>query len=253
MISVFPQNTKIKLPSHQGAIVLFNYSNGVMEAVVDAEAITAVRTAAVSAVATKFLARKEAKVLTILGAGLQGRQHVRALLKVRCFEKIHLWDCNGSYAKEVAKNLSKELNRVVEGFDSAENAVRDADVICTVTTLREPIIQRSWLKSGVHINAVGACTPDAREIDSLTMKDAVIFSDSMESILNESGDYLIPLKEGVISSDDIRGEIGEVIAGSKTGRKTDEEITLFESLGLASEDIMAAHYVYEVVKNKIGG
>lgn len=247
MISVFPENRKHGVPSHQGSIILFESEYGKMRAIVDGEAVTAVRTAAVSAVATKYLSNEDSKVLTILGAGLQGRQHVKAILRVRNIEEVRIWDQNFDFAVNVAKELENEYGIKITAFETAKEAVRTADVICTVTNIREPIIHREWLKEGVHINAVGACTPDAREIDSETMKAAKIYVDFIESTINESGDFLIPMKEGIYDMNHIEAEIGEVINGEKIGRRSSNEITLFESLGLASEDIAAAQYVYERV------
>ncbi|MCH4887051.1 ornithine cyclodeaminase family protein [Acidaminobacter sp. JC074] len=248
LISVFPENGKKGLKSHQGSIVLFDGSTGEMLSIVDADAITAVRTAAVSAVATDLLARKDSSILSILGAGLQGRQHAKAICKIRNIKRIQIWDSHYEFAKKVARDLSMSLNIETVAFEYAKEAVFKADIVCTVTVLREPIIKRAWLSDGVHINAVGACTPDAREIDALTIKEAKVFADSRESALNESGDIIMPIKEDLIDKNHILAEIGEVIGGKHPGRSSSEEITLFESLGLASEDIVAANYVYETVK-----
>jgi ornithine cyclodeaminase len=230
-LTIVPGNSSRGLDSHQGFVALFDGDTGSPSAILNAGGITAVRTAAVSGLATRLLAHADVKTLAILGTGTQGRSHLEAMRAVRDFERIVVWSASG---------------RPLEGAESvgsAEEAVRDADVICTVTALAEPIVQREWLKPGVHINAVGSSIPSTRELDSATVRDAALFVDARESTLNESGDFLIPQKEGVIGPDHIRAELGELVIGAAEGRRSDDEITLFKSLGLAVEDLAAAEYV----------
>jgi ornithine cyclodeaminase len=230
-LTIFPGNSARGLDSHQGFVALFDGDTGAPRAILNAGGITAVRTAAVSGVATRLLAREDAKTLAVLGTGTQGRSHLDAMQAVRSFERVLAWSASG---------------RSLDGAESvatAEEAVRDADVICTVTALAEPIVQREWLKPGVHINAVGSSIPTTRELDTETMKDAALFVDRRESTLNEAGDFLFPQREGAIGPDHIRAEIGELVLGTAQGRSSPEEITVFKSLGLAVEDLAAAEYV----------
>jgi ornithine cyclodeaminase len=230
-LTIFPGNSARGLDSHQGFVALFDGDTGEPRAIMNAGAITAVRTAAVSGVATRLLAREDAKTLAILGTGTQGRSHVDAMQAVRSFERVLVWSASG---------------RSLEGAESvgsAEEAVRDADVICTVTSSAEPVVERGWLKPGAHINAVGSSIPSARELDSATMTAAALFVDRRESTVNESGDYLVPLREGALDESHIRGEIGEVLIGAADGRRDADELTVFKSLGLAVEDLAAAEHV----------
>jgi ornithine cyclodeaminase/alanine dehydrogenase-like protein (mu-crystallin family) len=232
-LTIVPGNSSRGLDSHQGFVALFDGDTGSPTAIMNAGGITAVRTAAVSGLATRLLAREDVKTLAILGTGTQGRSHLEAMEAVRNFERIVVWSASG---------------RSLEGAESvgsAEEAVRDADVICTVTALAEPVVQRDWLKPGVHINAVGSSIPSTRELDSATMRDAALFVDRRESTLNESGDFLIPQKEGLIGPEHIRAEIGELVIGAAEGRRSDDEITVFKSLGLAVEDLAAAELVLQ--------
>jgi len=230
-LTIFPGNSARGLDSHQGFVALFDGDTGAPRALMNAGGITAVRTAAVSGLATRLLARDDVRTLAILGTGTQGRSHLEAMHAVRDFERTLAWSASG---------------RMLEGAESvgsAEEAVREADVICTVTALAEPIISREWLKPGVHINAVGSSIPTTRELDSRTMADAALFVDRRESTLNEAGDFLMPQREGAIGPEHIRGELGEVLVGSADGRRSADEITVFKSLGLAVEDLAAAEYV----------
>jgi ornithine cyclodeaminase/alanine dehydrogenase-like protein (mu-crystallin family) len=197
----------------------------------NAGAITAIRTAAVSGVATRLLAREDAKTLAILGAGIQGKSHLEAMQAVRDFDRVVVW--------------SRTAGKIdgVEEAPTAEAAVRDADVVVTATYAAEPILERAWLKPGVHINAVGSSIPTTRELDSATIRDAALFVDRRESTLNEAGDFLIPQREGAIGPEHIRAELGELLIGSAEGRRSDDELTVFKSLGLAVEDLAAAEYV----------
>jgi ornithine cyclodeaminase/alanine dehydrogenase-like protein (mu-crystallin family) len=232
-LTIVPGNSSRGLDSHQGFVALFDGDTGSPTAIMNAGGITAVRTAAVSGLATRLLAREDVKTLAILGTGTQGRSHLEAMEAVRNFERIVVWSASGRSLEDA------------ESVGSAEEAVRDADVICTVTALAEPVVQRDWLKPGVHINAVGSSIPSTRELDSATMRDAALFVDRRESTLNESGDFLIPQKEGLIGPEHIRAEIGELVIGAAEGRRSDDEITVFKSLGLAVEDLAAAELVLQ--------
>jgi ornithine cyclodeaminase/alanine dehydrogenase-like protein (mu-crystallin family) len=229
-IVIVPDNPARGLDAHQGFVALFDGVTGRVRGIVDATAITAIRTAAVSAVATRALAREDARTLAILGAGTQGHSHLEALRLVRPFDRVVGWS---------------RANRLdgVEQAATAEEAVRDADVVVTATSAREPIVLREWLKAGAHVNAVGSSIPTTRELDTATMAAAALFVDRRESTLNESGDYLIASAEGAIGPEHIRAELGEVLTGAAPGRTSDEELTIFKSLGLAVEDLAAAELV----------
>lgn len=244
IISVFPSNHGSSLPSHQGLVTLFDSSTGVLKAVVDGQKITAVRTAAVSAVATRYLAREDAEILAILGTGEQAKSHLEAMLLVRSIREVKVWSRTFAKAQDFKAEMSLKFDVKIVIAESVQEAVCTADIICTVTASTEPVLKRRWLKSGVHINAIGACRPSDRELDSETVKFAKLYVDRLESAHNESGDYLIPLKEGVITPSHIIGEIGELISGSIEGREAASEITLFKGLGLAIEDLAAANYIF---------
>lgn len=245
VISVFPENYKKGLSSHQGVTLLFEDETGHLLAILDGDTITAIRTAAVSAVATRSLARADSSELALLGSGVQARQHLLSILRVRDIRKVKVWDIFRKGAEEFAERESRIHNVSVNVAETAEEAVRKADIICTVTSAKEPILNAAWVGKGTHINAVGACSPAARELDSETVARSKLFVDSRVSVLNESGDFLIPKNKGIIDDGHIQGELGEVLSGKIEGRKSAEEITLFESLGLAIEDLAASHYVFK--------
>lgn len=239
-ICLMPGNPARGLDAHQGLVTLFDGESGVPTAILDASAITAIRTAAVTAVATSLLARRDARTLAILGAGTQARAHLRALANVRGFEHVRVYAPTGAHAQALVQQASlasAELSVAV----SAEEALRDADVVVTATSAREPVLRHAWLKPGAHLNAVGASTPQAREIDTATVAASALFCDSRESLRNEAGEFQLAIREGLIAGEEhVRAELGEVLAGAAPGRRDDGELTLFRSLGLAIEDLAAA-------------
>lgn len=245
VISVFHGNRQLNLPSHQGMVMLLDADNGTPLAVFDAKEITAIRTAAASAVATKLLAREDSKVLAIIGSGEQAERHIEAVCSVRNIEQINLYSRHQHHAEVLADKIKASHNSNISVCHIAEACVKEADIICTVTSSSTPVIQYDWLRPGTHINAVGACTPHAQEIDAATMVNAKLFTDSYESVYNEPGDFLILFKEGLITKEHIIGEMAEVITRQKPGRESDKEITLFKSLGIAAEDIFSAHHIYK--------
>jgi len=253
LITVYPGNHGTSLDSHQGAVLLFDGETGSVLAMMDAASITAIRTAAVSGVATRLLARTSATTLAILGAGVQARTHIDAMLAVRPFKKILVWSRTPEHARTVAEDTSRRHQVEAQAAESAAAAVSAADVVCTVTAAREPVLRGEWLKPGTHINAVGASIPTARELDTEAVKRARIFVDRRESALNEAGDILIPMKEGAISADAIIAEVGELLANGSPARLGETEITLFKSLGLAVEDLACAHYLHGRAKTDGSG
>lgn len=232
------------LDSHQGFVALFDGETGQLRTLVNASAITAIRTAAVSAVATKLLARPGSTTLGILGAGTQGRSHLEAMRAVLPIERVKVWSRTPGSASEVGD---------VEEVATPEEAARDVDVLVTATSASEPIVRREWLPDGVHINAVGSSIPTTRELDTATIVDAALYVDRRESTLNEAGDYLFPAAEGAIGPDHIRGELGELLIGSVEGRSSDSELTVFKSLGLAVEDLGAVELVLRRAEAEGGG
>ena len=233
-VCIAPGNPSRGLDSHQGFVALFDGVTGELRAFVNASAITAIRTAAVSAVATRLLARPESRTLAIVGAGVQARSHLDAMRAVLPFERVRVWSRTPSRAAALDR---------VEPAASAEAALAGADVVVTATTSREPVVRREWLADGAHVNAVGSSISSARELDSATMGAAALYVDRRESTLNESGDYLFALADGAVGPESIRGEIGELLNGSVEGRRDDSELTVFKSLGLAVEDLAAAEHV----------
>jgi ornithine cyclodeaminase len=242
-VSVFPGNAQRGIDTHQGAVLLFEADTGRLSALMDGATITAIRTAAVSGVATDLLARPDAGELAILGAGVQARTHMEAIAAVRPLRRVRIWSRNPEHAAALASELRPRFKFPIETAASAEAAVRGADVVATVTASPEPILQRGWLKEGAHINAVGSSIPTTREIDTATMAAARLFVDRRESALAEAGDLLIPMREGAVKGDHIQAELGDVIIGKNPGRRSPGELTLFKSLGLAVEDVASAAYI----------
>src|SRR5438067_10578631 len=227
IVTFYATNAERGLPTHMATIFLVDPETGAPLAVMDGRLITEMRTAAVSAAATKLLASPDARVLAILGSGVQARSHVEALRFVRSFEEIRVWSPTFEHAKQFA-------NEVGATAMSAEETVRDADVIVTVTSSKTPVLKGAWLKPGCHVNAIGACRPDWRELDDQAMGN-VIFVDSREGAMKESGDV-------ILSGAQIHAELGEALAGKVPTRA--DETTIFKSLGMAVEDIAAAMLVY---------
>ena len=252
-ICVFPGNAAIGKDAHQGGVLLFDGTNGEPLAIVNASAITAIRTAAVSGLATRLLAREDAADLAIIGAGVQGRTHLAAMCCVRQITRIRVAAGRFESAQKFATEMKALAPCPIEPVESGEAGVRKADIIVTATTSHDPVINRGWLSPGVHINAVGTYSFKAREIDTETIKEARLFVDRRESALNEAGDYLIAAKEGAIGPEHIRAELSEVVTGTYPGRTSSEQITVFKSLGLAMEDLAAADYVFRKAREQNRG
>ncbi|HWH90161.1 MAG TPA: NAD(P)-binding domain-containing protein [Candidatus Binatia bacterium] len=233
-VTFYPSNAERGIPTHMATIFLVDPETGTPLAIMDGRLITEMRTAAVSAAATKLLTAPESKILAILGSGVQARSHVEALRLVRRFKEIRVW----SPTREHAKQFAEEIGATAL---SAEEAVRGADVVVTVTNSKTPVLKGSWLKSGCHVNAIGACRPDWRELDDDAMSN-VVFVDSREGALKESGDL-------ILSGGKIYAELGEALAGKIPSRAN--ETTIFKSLGMAVEDIAAAMLVYRTVTEEL--
>ena len=236
-IVVTPSNPTRGLDAHQGGVLLHDGETGELVALLNASPVTEIRTAAVSAIATRALAREDAGRVAILGAGVQARSHVEAMRAVLDEPEIRIWSRN----LEAAERLAAEVGALAS--PSVDAALFGAEVVCTTTAATEPVIERRWLASGAHVNAVGACIPSARELDTETVAQASLFTDRRESCLNEAGDYVLAAKEGAIGPDHVKAELGEVLAGMHPGRRSEDELTVFESLGIAVEDLASADLV----------
>ena len=244
VISVMPGNHGTPFDSHQGAVLLFEAKHGQLLAMMDATEITAIRTAAVSGVATQLLARQDAHRLGLLGTGVQARTHLAAMVAARPIDEVRVWSRNASRAEEFAAREATRHGIAVRAVGSARDAVANADIICTTTSSREPVLEGEWIAPGTHINAVGASIPSARELSTSAVQMARLYVDRRESTLNEAGDFLMAKRDGAIGDEHIVGEIGELLMGTVPGRVGAEDITLFKSLGIAVEDLASAHHIY---------
>ena len=244
-VGIFPGNADLDKDTHQGAVLLFDGGTGEPRALANASAVTEIRTAAVSAVATDVLARPDAGDLAIIGAGAQARAHLAAIAVVRPLRRIRVTSRTAASAHRLAAEVQGSTPVPVEVVESTMDTVAGADLIVTATMSAEPVLRREWLAPGVHINAVGASVPTSRELDTATVAAASLYVDRRESTLNESGDYLLAVRDGAIGPGHIRAEVGEVLIGAQPGRTTPEEITLFKSLGLAVQDLAAIAYLYD--------
>ena len=253
IVSIFPGNAGSGYDSHQGAVLLFDPRVGSPLAVIDASAITAIRTAAVSGVATRVLARPDAGDLAILGSGVQAMTHLEAMRAVRSLRRVRVWSRDAGRRRAFARSTSERWGLEIEPAPSAREAVEDADLICTTTASHEPVVEGSWIAPGAHVNAVGACFPAARELDTAAVARARVWVDRRESALAESGDLLIPIQEGAFGPDHIVGELGDVLVRRALGRASAREVTLFKSLGIAIEDLAAAQHVLERAIQKGAG
>jgi ornithine cyclodeaminase len=229
-----PDNSTRGLDTHQGAVLLHDGVDGRLVAILNASAITEIRTAAVSALASMLLARRNARRVAILGAGVQGRSHAMAMRAMFPDAELRIWSLATPHAESLARTTQGLAAR------SVGDALDGADVVCTCTSAKEPIVALSMLAQGAHVNAVGSSMPSARELESDVVAAASLFVDRRESTVNESGDYLRAVEERGIGPGHIRAELGELLAGSHPGRTSDGELTLFKSLGLAVEDLAAA-------------
>ena len=244
VVSVMPGNHGTAYDSHQGVVMLFGLEHGEPLAILDATAITAVRTAAASAAATQALARADAGDLALLGSGTQARTHLAAMQAVRPLRRVRVWSRTRANAERFAREENARGAVKVEAMASPEDAVRDADLVCTTTAAQEPVLRGAWLSPGAHVNAAGACFAKSRELDTDAVLKARFFTDCRESCLNEAGDFLIPRAEGAIDDAHLLGEIGSVFLGKLPGRISERDITIYESLGIAIEDLAAAHYIH---------
>ncbi len=250
VVGVFPGNQGTRWDGHQGLVCLFDSQTGVPAAILDGSEVTALRTAAASGLATRLLAREEASHLAILGSGVQARTHLEAMLSVRAVEQVSVFSPNRQNLERFVQRESRRFDVAIEAASSVEAAVSEADLVCTTTSAREPVLRGAWLKPGCHVNAVGACSPKVRELDTQLVALASVFVDSREAALAEAGDLLIAQAEGAFAEPPILAEIGDVSAGRSPARTSPDEVTLFKSLGIAVEDLVSAHYVLEEARRR---
>jgi ornithine cyclodeaminase len=244
LVSVFPDNFPRGLQSHQGVVTLFDSDTGAPVCIAHAGEITRVRTAAASAVATDVLARPSAERLAILGYGEQAAAHLEAIAAVRPLTAVTVWGRSVERAAAFAERAAASTGLSVRPCDSVQSAVADADIVCTVTHARDPILRAEWLPLGVHVNAVGASTPDAAEIDDILTARARLFADHRESALSQGGEIRRARASGLIDDDIIAGELGEVLLGVKPGRTDSVQITVYKSLGNVAQDLTSAAWLY---------
>jgi ornithine cyclodeaminase/alanine dehydrogenase-like protein (mu-crystallin family) len=234
--------------AHHGLVVLFDGESGQPVCVADAAAVTAIRTAAASAVATEALARWDAKVLAVLGTGLQSQEHIAAIASTRELSEVRVWGRSPERARALARRMTLETGVPVRAAADVERAVAGADIVCTITSAEDPILSGEQIGPGVHLNIVGSSGPGPAEIDEALVAKSRYFVDHAEHARVHSGDLLRALAKGAIGEDHIQGEIGEVLSGAKPGRTSDNEITIYKSLGHAVQDLAVAQWLYERAK-----
>jgi ornithine cyclodeaminase len=243
LLFVLNDNPSRGLDSHQGQVILADGETGELRALLDASTVTAIRTAAVSALATRLLAREDARVLAIIGTGVQARKHLESIPLVRRLERVLVGGRSRDHAQRFVDDMAGTTPLKLIAADTTETAVRAADIVVTVTDSPTPVIAREWLRPGAHVNAIGASRPTAWEIDPRVYADAAAFCDRRESLQAEAGDYLQAAANGFVPGLDAVGELGELLAGRRVGRTSADQITLFRSLGLAIEDLAAGEFV----------
>jgi alanine dehydrogenase len=245
LVTVFGGNAAAALPTHLATIVLLDPSTGALLALMDGRLITEARTAAVSAVSTSLLARDDAATLAIIGSGVQARSHLEAIGHVRGLRAVRVWSPSADRLGAFVRDMQPRTKAGIVACASARDAVDGADIIVLATSAREPVIRGEWIAGGAHICGVGACRPDQREMDTALVARGRLFVDSRAGALAESGDVLLAIKDGAFDDTHIAGELGEVASGAVEGRKSPEDVTIFKSLGMAVEDVAAAHLAFE--------
>ncbi|MBI1873620.1 MAG: ornithine cyclodeaminase family protein [Acidobacteria bacterium] len=249
LVTLFNRNTERGLPTHLASILLLDHTTGALVALMDGRFITEARTAAVSAVSTRVMARENASILAVIGSGVQARSHIEALPLVRRFREVRVWSPNRDHRERVVREMSGSARASLVAASDAEQAVKNADVIALVTSSRTPVIREGWIKNDAHVISVGACLPDQREIDPALTARGRLVVDSRAGALAESGDVVMGIAEGRFTASHISGELGEVVAGRVPGRLNDE-MTIFKSLGMAVEDVVAADLAYRQARER---
>jgi ornithine cyclodeaminase/alanine dehydrogenase-like protein (mu-crystallin family) len=250
LVSLMPRNKPPQYSSHLGIVLLFEVEHGQPVALLDAAEITAIRTAAASGLATRLLARPDASSVAILGAGEQASTHLAAMLAVRKLRRVRIWGRDPDKAAAFAKAEGAKHGVTIEVAPTVQDAVKHAEIICTVTKAREPILFGEWIEPGTHLNVVGSSVATTAEIDIPAVVKSRFFVDYRSSTITEGGDYLRALRAGAITSEHILAEIGEVANGSKAGRTSPVDVTLYKSLGIAPQDLASAHYVLQKARER---
>lgn len=243
IISIYPRNPERGLPTTAAWIVVNDPETGMMEALLDGTYLTAVRTGAVSGVAARHLAPKDSRVAAVIGCGVQGRTQAWAIAEAVELEELRIFDLSRRSMEKFAEEMGSKLGVDVVLSDSGADAMKGADVVLAATTSKNPVVRREWLGDRVHVGAIGSFYPDYRELDTATVKEAKVVVDSIEAIMEETGDILIPITEGAITVDHIHAELGEIVLGQKEGRTPDDGLTAFKSVGLAIQDSSVASLV----------
>jgi ornithine cyclodeaminase/alanine dehydrogenase-like protein (mu-crystallin family) len=244
LVTVFNANHALGLPSHLATIVLLDPETGALQAVMDGRYITEARTAAVSAVSARHLSRAKASKLAIIGTGVQARSHLFALTEVRAVSEVSVWSPQARHRERFVEDVAGHVSAPVGAVESAAAAVQGADLIVLATSSPTPVVEDAWISKGAHVMSVGACRPDQREMAPGLVTRARLFVDSRAAALAESGDVVLGIKEGRFDASQVLGELGEVVLGRVEGRKSDSDITIFKSLGMAVEDVVAADLVF---------
>jgi ornithine cyclodeaminase len=240
VLSVFPKNFEVGRPSHQGVVLMFDPVSGELACVAEASSITAIRTAAASAVATDALARPDARRVAILGYGDQAEAHVEAIGKVRDLEAITVWGRSAERAQAFAERMGAHASAPIRVATSAQEAVADADIVCTVTASREPVLKGAWLAPGTHVNLVGSSFPGPSEVDHDLVVRSRFIADYREGILQQGAEFLLARQAGLIGDDHIVGEIGQVLSGAIPGRQSVDQLTVYKSIGHIVQDLASA-------------
>lgn len=244
LLSLFPANPAKGLSSHIGVVLLFDPETGIPSAAINADMLTAIRTSAASAAATRVLARKDATRMTVVGTGEQAQFHIRAIASVRDLKQVTVVGRSTGKGEEFAAAMALGFPEIAfAASDNVEQAVRDADIVCTVTSSAKVVLRGAWISAGTHVNAVGASIPSMQEIDSALIARAVAFVDYMPSALAQAKDVIDGLAQGVFEKAHLAGEIGALFAGRTMGRTSADEVTLYRSLGVAAQDLACADYV----------
>jgi ornithine cyclodeaminase len=245
LVTVFGANAAAGLPTHLATIVLLDPATGELMAILDGRYITEARTAAVSAVATDLLAREDAGSLALVGTGVQARSHLDAIGRVRRLRDVRIWSRDPEHCAAFLDDMQPRCEAPIMPVDSAREAVHQASLVVLATSSPVPVMRSEWIADGAHVCAVGACRPDQREMDGALVARSRLFVDSRSAALAEAGDVMLAIGEGLIDGGHIAGEIGEVVLGRISGRTSPNQVTIFKSLGLAVEDVAAAHLAYQ--------
>ena len=238
-----PQNVGTTYPSHSGYVMIFDSAHGQVKGLADAGAITQIRTGAVSAVATDLLSRKDSKTLAIIGCGAQGRSHLEAILLVRDIKLVKVYDLRMEASEKYKQEMEAKFHVQIEICNSVEECVKDADIVCTLTNAKSAYLKAEWIKPGTHINAVGTFTPSTAEVCPELFTKAKVYCDNIEACKKESGEYLDALKQGLVDETILKGSIGDIINNVVEGRTNDQEITMFDALGMAIEDVACGKFL----------